>query len=180
MMRRWRSLWTTQPSWTSSSLRSGFMLSIVVQRPNFSYIFFCFVNCDLSVCRLKTSGTVLIKLTRTWLKSKSFTQSSCRLPRRIRVRHLTFNWFTVFLCPVFLLWKHTQLNLVHKNKVTVVFFWFVVFILFFKPYSNLSRKKHTQSVTEHEAFSFSLHTSSLKILNFYLNIPGLRHFFSFL
>lgn len=56
------------------------------------FLFFIFVS-----VRSKTLETVLIKLTRMWPKSRSFTQSSCLLPHQIRVskfiRHFNFYVF---------------------------------------------------------------------------------------
>lgn len=49
-------------------------------------------------CRLRTSGTVSIKLMRMCLKSKRFSLSSCRLPHQIRVRsQLVFLHLLIFL-----------------------------------------------------------------------------------
>lgn len=109
MTKRWRLLLTTQPSWTSSSVRSVWLSAhecVELHEAVHEWIFlrvppfFCLVHTFeirgvLCVCfRSRTSGTALIKLMRMWLKSKSCTRSSCLLLHQIRVRAFTTTSFS--------------------------------------------------------------------------------------
>lgn len=101
----WSRWWWSRDRCGQCSLHGRFLLSSE-SCIYFTFIFygaihvlnFCnmliFVLSTLCVCvrvcfRLRTSGTVLIKLMRTWRKSKRFSRSSCLLPHQIRVRYLT-------------------------------------------------------------------------------------------
>lgn len=82
--------------------KTALIICILMLRMFWVFLFACFWGFKsrcACVFRLRTSGTALIRLMKMWLKSKSFTQSSCLPPHPTRVRNLnTMCYFFCMLC----------------------------------------------------------------------------------